>query len=62
MPPGNPGTVVVFDAFDDAGGREWSSTAAFEADSDGKVDTSKQAPVQGYYRCNEPRCYATGGT
>ncbi len=52
----------MFAAFDDAGGREWSSTAAFEADSDGKVDTSKQAPVQGYYRCNEPRCYATGGT
>lgn len=41
--------VVLTAAFDDAFNQEWSSTAIFEADGVGTVDTSKQAPVGGSY-------------
>ena len=39
--------VVLSAAFDDAFGNEWSSTTVFKANDEGKVDTSKQAPVKG---------------
>ena len=50
-----PGARVVLSAaFDDTAGGEWSSTAVFEADSNGRVDTSKQAPAEGSYRAKDP--------
>jgi dienelactone hydrolase len=51
----SPGERVVLTvAFDDDRGKEWSSTATFEVDGEGKVDTSKQAPVKGYYSIRDP--------
>jgi dienelactone hydrolase len=51
----SPGDRAVLSAsFDDAFGNEWSSTAVFEADVDGRVDTSKQAPVEGSYDVEDP--------
>ena len=41
--------VVLSVAFDDAREKEWSATAVFEADGDGRVDISEQAPVEGSY-------------
>jgi hypothetical protein len=46
--------VVLSAAFDDAVGTEWSSTATFEADGDGRIDISKQAPVEGSYGVKDP--------
>lgn len=46
--------VVLTAAFDDELGQEWSATAIFEADEEGKVDTSEQAPVEGSYEARDP--------
>lgn len=46
--------VVLTAAFDDAFGQEWSSTAVFEADGDGSVDTSERSPVEGSYGVEDP--------
>ena len=46
--------VVLMATFDDARGKAWSCTATFEADGKGRVDTSKQAPVEGYYSVRDP--------
>lgn len=46
--------VVLSAAFDDGAGREWSSTAVFEAGGDGRVDTSEVAPIEGSYDVADP--------
>jgi dienelactone hydrolase len=46
--------VILLASFGDLSGKEWSSTAAFEADAEGKVDTSRQAPVGGSYEVADP--------
>ena len=46
--------VVLTAAFDDAFGQEWFSTAVFEADGDGSVDTSERSPVEGSYGVEDP--------
>lgn len=46
--------VVLTAAFEDSFRQEWSSTAVFEADGDGAVDTHRQAPVEGSYGAEDP--------
>ena len=51
----DPGERAVLSAnFVDEFLQEWSSTAVFEADEGGMVDTSKHAPVEGSYRVTDP--------
>ena len=52
LPPGQ--RVLLSATFDDARGQEWTSTAVFEADDGGRVDTSEQSPVDGYYGVRDP--------
>ena len=47
LPPGE--RVILSAKFDDRTGKQWSSTTVFEANEDGRVDTSEQAPVKGSY-------------
>src|SRR5687768_3486211 len=46
--------VVLSVAFDDGLGNEWSSTAVFEADGEGRIDTSELAPAEGSYSMKDP--------
>lgn len=46
--------MILSGTFDDELGQEWSSTVVFEADEEGKVDTSEQAPVEGSYEVRDP--------
>jgi dienelactone hydrolase len=51
----SPGEHVVLSAsFGDLSGGQWSSTAVFEADGKGEVDTSRQAPIEGSYEVADP--------
>ena len=51
----SPGERAVLSAsFVDEFLQEWSSTAIFEADGDGRVDTSQLAPLEGSYEVGDP--------
>ena len=41
--------VVLSAKFEDRKGKQWTSATVFEADDEGRVDTSKQAPAKGSY-------------